>query len=154
MNANIIACGKTKDKFISIGIEEYLKRLNLYGKVRLTILPDVKLSKSNNIEIVKKKESEIILRSLNNKSFIISLSEIGQEFSSKIFSQEILKWEIKGEMTFIIGGVYGLHKDILEKSNAILSLSQMTFTHQMVRLILLEQIYRAYTIINNKKYHY
>jgi len=155
MKIRIICLGKTKQKFIEEGIKEYQKRISKYFKLDWQILPDVKLSGNNTIENVKDQEAEIILKKLSIYSFIIVLDETGEEFSSvKIANFLENKLNTEKDIIFIVGGVYGLSIRILKKANIVLSFSRFTFTHQMIRLLLLEQLYRSFTIINNKKYHY
>ena len=151
----IICLGKTKQNFIEDGIKEYQKRISKYIKLDWQILPDVKLTSSNTIEIVKNREAEILAKKLPMSSFIIVLDGTGEEFSSvKIAKFLENKLNTEKEIIFIIGGVYGLSHRILKKANIVLSFSKFTFTHQMIRLLLLEQLYRSFTIIKNKKYHY
>jgi len=148
----IICLGKTKQKFIKDGINEYLKRISSQFKMDFLILPDVKLSKNNSVEIVKKKEAEILQKHISFENFLIVLDEKGKNFSSLEFADFLQK---SGKnIDFIIGGVYGLGENIKRKADLILSFSSFTFTHQMIRLLLTEQIYRAITIIDGKKYHY
>ena len=155
MKMKIICLGKTKQKFIEDGIKEYQKRISKYIKLDWQLLPDVKLTSSNTIEIVKNREAVILEKKLPMSSFIIALDETGEEFSSvKIAKFLESKLITEKEIIFIIGGVYGLSSRILKKANIILSFSRFTFTHQMIRLLLLEQLYRSFTIIKNKKYHY
>ncbi len=151
----IVCLGKTKQKFIEDGISEYQKRISKYFKLDWQILPDVKLTGSNTIEQVKEQEAEIILKKLPMSSFIIVLDGTGEEFSSvKIAKFLENKLNTEKDIIFIIGGVYGLSNRILKKANIVLSFSKFTFTHQMIRLLLIEQLYRSFTIIKNKKYHY
>ena len=148
----IICLGKTKQKFIKDGINEYLKRISGQYKIDFLILPDAKLSKNNSVEIVKKKEAEILQKHISSENILIVLDEKGKNFSSLEFADFIQK--AGKNIDFIIGGVYGLRENIKRKADLILSFSSFTFTHQMIRLLLTEQIYRAITIINGKKYHY
>jgi len=151
----IICLGKTKQKFIKDGIDEYQKRISKYVKLDWLILPDVKLTGNNTIENIKEQEAEIIIKKLPLSSFIIVLDETGKEFSSVKIAKFIEnKLNTKKEVIYIIGGVYGLSNKILTKADLVLSFSRFTFTHQMIRLLLLEQLYRSFTIIKNKKYHY
>jgi len=151
----IICLGKTKQKFIKDGIDEYQKRISKYVKLDWLILPDVKLTGNNTIENIKEQEAEIIIKKLPMSSFIIVLDETGKEFSSVKIAKFIEnKLNTKKEVIYIIGGVYGLSNKILTKADLVLSFSRFTFTHQMIRLLLLEQLYRSFTIIKNKKYHY
>lgn len=154
MSLKIIALGKNKSGFLKKGIAEYEKRLGGFIKCKLEILPDVKLSKTNNIDIVKQKEAEIILANIRRRDYMIALDETGEQFSSVNFANFLSKRIGLSDVVFVIGGVYGLDGLVRKRANKILSFSKFTFTHQMIRLLLFEQIYRAFTIINNKKYHY
>lgn len=155
MKIKIICLGKTKQKFIEDGIKEYQKRISKYIKLDWLILPDIKSTSSNTIEIVKELEAEILEKKLPQSSFIIVMDENGKEFSSvKIAKFLESKFDTEKDIVCIIGGVYGLSHRILKKANLVLSFSRFTFTHQMIRLLLLEQLYRSFTIIKNKKYHY
>jgi len=152
MKIKIFCLGKSKQKFIEEGIREYQKRISKYAKIEIKILLDAKLTKTNTIEIVKNKEAEILEKYLQRNNFIIVLDENGKQFTSIEFSNFISK--IDRNVIFVIGGVYGLSEKILKRANLVLSFSKFTFTHQMIRLILMEQLYRAFTIIEGKKYHY
>ncbi len=155
MKIKIICLGKTKQKFIEEGIKEYQKRISKYTKLDWQILPDVKLTGSKTIEIVKDQEAEILEKSFPASSFIIVLDENGKEFSSEKIAKFIEdKLTFGKDLIFVIGGVYGLSKRILKRADLILSFSRFTFTHQMIRFLLVEQLYRSFTIIKNKKYHY
>ena len=148
----IIAVGKTKQKFILDGVQEYNKRLTKYSKVVWEIVVDVKLSSSINVDIVKAKESEKILSKIKPNDFVAALDERGKQFTSPEFAKFIS--QRNQNITFIIGGVYGLSDIIKKRANILLSFSKSTMTHQMIRLLLSEQLYRAFTIITGKKYHY
>lgn len=155
MNIKIICLGKTKQDFIKSGIDEYQKRIGRFGKLTWKILPDIKLSGSNTVEIVKASEAEIIRKNLNPRDFIIALDEYGKQFGSIDLTKKLENISVSGKgIVFIIGGVYGLDKSIIQQADLRLSFSKLTFTHQMIRLMLSEQIYRAFTILHNKKYHY
>jgi len=154
MKIKILALGKSKQKFIEEGLQEYLKRLTRYAQIEFKILSDVKLTKTNSIEIVKEKEAVILEKHLKSGNFIIALDESGKQFKSLEFAKFIDKQKGSVNIVFIIGGVYGLSQKILKKANFILSFSTFTFTHQMIRFILAEQLYRAFTILEGKKYHY
>jgi len=152
MIIKILCPGKSKHEFIKKGIDDYLKRLHSYTKIELIEIQDVKLTSTNSIDIVKEKEAKIIEKHLDNRSFLVVLDLKGKQMSSENFA-ELLKKSNKN-ITFLIGGVYGLAENLLARADLKLSFSKMTFTHQIIRLILLEQIYRAFTIIKGKKYHY
>jgi 23S rRNA (pseudouridine1915-N3)-methyltransferase len=154
MSIRILCLGKTKQDFIIEGINEYLKRLQPFHTVHIIELADISLNKSSGPEDVKWKEAEIINKSLKTGEFLIALDETGNQFSSVEFSTWISLQLGYKDLCFVIGGVFGLHKSIKEKANLILSFSKMTCTHQMIRLMLVEQLYRAFMIMKNKPYHY
>ena len=146
----IITVGKIKEEYLKDAIKEYLKRLGKYTKVSIIEVPD------ENFEVSKtlSKEKDSILKYINEKDFIITLEIDGKELSSVELSTRLNDIMINySDITFIIGGSYGLHDDIKKMSNFALSFSKMTFPHQLFRVMLLEQIYRSFKIINNETYH-
>lgn len=154
MNVNIICVGKIKEKYINDGIAEFSKRMQAFGKLSMIELKEFGNDFEREISI--KKEAESILAALEKKKgFNILLDIGGKNFSSEEMAQKIEDIGIKGFSTinFIIGGSYGVSDDIRKVSNLSLSFSKMTFPHQLMRLILMEQIYRWFSIINNIKYH-
>lgn len=147
----IICVGKIKEKFYTEALEEYKKRLSKYTKLEIIEVPDIF---DNNIEITKSKEAELILKNINQKDYIITLEIKGNQLTSEEFASKIENTFITNpNITFIIGGSYGLDEKITNISNYKLSFSKMTFPHQLFRVILLEQIYRSFRIINNENYH-
>lgn len=147
----IICVGKVKEKFYREAIEEYKKRLSKYVKLEIIEVPDIN---DSNIKVILEKERDLIKKNINIKNYIITLEIEGKMLSSEQFSKKIEDTFISyPNITFIIGGSYGLHDDIKKLSNYNLSFSRMTFPHQMFRVILLEQVYRSYKIINNESYH-
>ncbi|MBQ8871188.1 MAG: 23S rRNA (pseudouridine(1915)-N(3))-methyltransferase RlmH [Bacilli bacterium] len=147
----IICVGKIKEKYLVSAIEEYSKRISKYTKIEIIELPDYDI---NNKDVVLEKEKENILKHINNKDYIITLEIEGSELSSEEFAKKIDKIFITNpNITFIIGGSYGLHNQIKNMSDFKLSFSKFTFPHQLFRVILLEQIYRVYKINNNESYH-
>lgn len=147
----ILCVGKIKEKFFRDATSEYLKRIGKYSKVEIIEVNDVDL---NNKDLNLEKEKESLLKYINDKDYIITLEIEGKQMSSEEFSQTIDKILINyPNITFIIGGSYGIHDDIKNKSNLKLSFSKMTFPHQLFRIILLEQIYRGFKIIKNESYH-
>lgn len=147
----IICVGKIKEKFYRDALEEYKKRLSKYVKLEIIEVSDIN---DNNIKIILEKERDLILKNINFKSYIVTLEIEGNMLSSEEFSKKLESTFISyPNITFIIGGSYGLHDDIKKISNYKLSFSKMTFPHQMFRVILLEQLYRSYKIINNESYH-
>ena len=147
----IICVGKIKEKYLVSAIEEYSKRLSKYTKIEIIELPDYDI---NNKDVVLEKEKENILKHINNKDYIITLEIEGSELNSEEFAKKIDKIFITNpNITFIIGGSYGLHNQIKNMSDFKLSFSKFTFPHQLFRVILLEQIYRSFKILNNETYH-
>lgn len=146
----IICVGKLKEKYLKDGINEYLKRLSKYTKIELIEIEDSSFEKEKTLKI----EGEKILKRINLKSFIITLEIDGNKINSEEFSNLIDKTSINNsDITFIIGGSFGLSEEVKKISNYKLSFSDLTFPHQLFRLMLLEQIYRCYKIINNETYH-
>ncbi len=147
----IICVGKIKEKFFKDAIEEYKKRLTKYTKINIIEVEDISI---NNEELIKQKESELILKHIDKKDYIITLEIEGKQLTSIELSNKIEDLEqTNPNITFIIGGSYGLDDEIKKISNFKLSFSKLTFPHQLFRVILLEQIYRAYKIKNNESYH-
>ena len=158
MQIRIITVGKIKERYLQEGIAEYEKRLRPYAKVLVVELGEEKrsLSASPAIEsVTKEKEGERILVAVPEGSFVIVLDVNGQNLSSEELAASFRKWELSGQnhLVFVIGGDLGLSPAVLARGNLRLSLSKMTFTHPMARLILLEQIYRACRINNGEPYH-
>ena len=146
----IICIGKIKEKFYRDAIEEYKKRISKYSKLEIIELEDI----SDNIETTLRKERDLILYNINDKDYIITLEIDGNNIDSIELSNKINNTLINNSnITFIIGGSYGLHEDIKNISNYKLSFSKMTFPHQLFRVMLLEQIYRSFKILNNETYH-
>ena len=153
MPLKVICLGKTKESWIKQGIEEYRKRLTGQWTVDWQELKDVSLSEAGSIESVKSKEAKIIQKALKEDTFLVALDERGTSFSSVDFAGYLDKLSGK-EVTFVIGGVYGLDKTILDRAGLSLSFSSFTFPHQLIRLMLIEQLYRCQTIRTGKTYHY
>jgi len=157
LHINLIVLGKLKEKYWVEAQQEYLKRLSAFCKIQITELREEGFSEKDNSETTKEKEAEKILKILPKENFIIVLDSTGTQFSSENFSKKITELEqanIQNNITFIIGGPLGLHKKILDLADLKLSFSKMTFTHQMVKIFLLEQIYRGFMIKENRKYHW
>lgn len=156
MNIKLLAIGKTDSTALQQLISEYEKRLSHYVKFELLVIPDVKNSKSLTEELQKSKEGEIILKNIEPQHELILLDEKGKEFSSVQFSEYIQKKMNTGikQVTFVIGGPYGFSKEVYGRANEKISLSKLTFSHQMIRLFFVEQLYRAFTILRNEPYHH
>lgn len=157
LNINIICVGKIKEKCLQDAINEYSKRLSKYCKLNITELPDEKIpDKVNNSlsEQIKEKECNKILEHIKKDSYVIALNVAEKQLSSEDFSKKIEDISmINSNITFIIGGSLGLTKKLLDSCNFKLSFSKMTFPHQLFRVFLLEQIYRAFKISNGENYH-
>ena len=150
----LLNVGKTNDKNIDLAIIEYNRKIQYYTSFDIKNL----IIKKNNslIDKVKKNESEAIKKIINNNDYVILLDSEGSSFNSVDFSKKISKLMIRStkRVVFVTGGAFGFHDEIYEIANEKISLSQMTFTHQMVRLIFVEQLYRSFTILNNQPYHH
>jgi 23S rRNA (pseudouridine1915-N3)-methyltransferase len=156
MNIKLIAIGKTDNKNLQTLIEEYTKRLSFYVKFDLEIIPDIKNVKNLSEAQQKEKEGELILSKITPTDNLILLDENGKTFSSIGFSEFLQKKMNTGIKTlvFVIGGPYGFSETVYQKANGKVSLSEMTFSHQMVRLFVIEQLYRGFTILKNEPYHH
>lgn len=156
MQIKLIVIGKTDHQALSDLIAIYQKRLQFYTRFELEILPDIK--KTKNLSEIQQKEKEgiLILSKIENADFIWILDEKGKQFTSVEFAGELQKKMNSGlkRLVFIIGGPYGFSEAIYRRANGKLSLAKMTFSHQMVRLFFTEQLYRAFTILNNEPYHH
>jgi len=158
MQVHIIAVGKIKEKYLQLGILEYEKRLRPYAKLHIVELPEEKrpVSASSSIEAAAiEKEGERICAAIPNGSFVIALDVRGVSWSSEELADAFREWELAGknQVAFVIGGDLGLSPAVLSRSGLRLSLSKMTFTHPMARLLLLEQVYRAFRILRGEPYH-
>jgi 23S rRNA (pseudouridine1915-N3)-methyltransferase len=156
MNIRLIAIGKTDNKDLQSLINEYTKRLSFYVKFDLEIIPDIKNVKNLSEAQQKEKEGELILTKIAPTDQLILLDENGKTFSSVGFSYYLQKKMNAGIKTlvFVIGGPYGFSETVYQKAQGKVSLSEMTFSHQMVRLFVIEQIYRGFTILQNEPYHH
>lgn len=156
MNIKVLAIGRTDDKQLQQLIELYVKRLSHYVKFELDIIPDLKNTKNLSEAQQKEKEGELILKKLSPTDILILLDENGKQFTSVDFSSYLQKRMNSGIKTlvFVIGGPYGFSESVYAKAQGKVSLSKMTFSHQMVRLFVVEQIYRAFTILRNEPYHH
>ncbi len=157
MKISIICVGKIKEKFFNLAIDEYLKRLSKYAKINIIEVLDEKAPENISLaeeEIIKQKEANKILKNIKDE-FVVALCIDGKQLDSIEFSNFIQKNMNNGisHILFIIGGSLGLHSSVLERANFKISFSKMTFPHQLMRVILLEQIYRAERILKNEPYH-
>ncbi|SFD69947.1 23S rRNA (pseudouridine1915-N3)-methyltransferase [Lentibacillus persicus] len=158
MNISIIAVGKLKEKYLKQGIEEYLKRLGPYAKVQVKEVSDEKAPDNMSeaeIKDVKQKEGERILSHISQDAYVITLEIDGKMLTSEKFAAKLdeLATYGKSKVAFVIGGSVGMSEDVQKRSDLALSFSKLTFPHQMMRMILLEQVYRAFRIMRGEPYH-
>ena len=158
MRINIVCVGKIKEKYLKLGIDEFKKRLSKYCKLEIIELEDEKAPENlsdKEMLIIKEKEGKKILSKIKDNSYVIALAIDGKNLSSEELADTMSKLAVRGNshITFVIGGSLGLSDEVLKRADYKLSFSKMTFPHQLMRLILLEQVYRAFRINNNEPYH-
>lgn len=148
--------GKTAADYLDSGIAIYAKRLVHYTDFTLQVVPDIKTGKTTDQTLLKEQEAKAFMKHITNRDFVVLLDEHGKKFSSIDFAGQLGKWIMKGDknLVFIIGGAFGFGEELIKKSSFTMSLSSMTFSHQMVRLIFVEQLYRAFTILKGEPYHH
>lgn len=156
MKIKLLVVGKTKDSSLIQLIEDYVKRLSHYTNFEFQIIPDLKKVKNLSKPEIKEKEGTIILNQLENSDWVVVLDEKGKEYTSMQFSSFLQKKMNAGhkQLIFIIGGPYGFSDALYKRANEKLSFSKMTFSHQMIRLFAVEQIYRGFTILKDEPYHH
>ncbi len=156
MQIELIVVGKTDSKEVSALVEMYQKRINHYCRFSITVLPDLRNTKSLTPQQQNQSEGERILAQLTESDYVVLLDERGAAFRSVDFAEWMRKRMVSGlkRLVFVIGGPYGFSAEVYKRANQQLSLSKMTFSHQIVRAIFTEQIYRVFTILNNEPYHH
>ncbi|WP_316812971.1 23S rRNA (pseudouridine(1915)-N(3))-methyltransferase RlmH [Pedobacter heparinus] len=156
MKITLLVVGKTEDKYLITGMEKYLNRLKHYIGFNLLVIPELKNTKNLTETQQKSKEAELILKQLSNLDAVILLDEKGKKYTSLSFSNYLNKQLIGSvqHLVFIIGGPYGFDESMYKRANGSMSLSDMTFSHQMVRLFFVEQLYRAFSILKGEPYHH
>ena len=156
MKIVLFVVGKTKEKYLLEGIYQYQRRIMNYIKFEIYEIPNIKNTKNISNSDLMKKEGDLILKKIQNSDYLILLDEKEKMFSSSSFAKKIQSWMLSGKKTivFVIGGAYGFSQDVYNRANEKISLSRLTFSHQMVRLFFVEQLYRGYTILNNEPYHH
>ena len=156
MKIVFLSLGKTNEKYLIEGISLYQNRLKHYTSFEMIEISNIKKSKNLTKLELMKKEGDLILKNIQNSDHLVLLDEKGKEYNSIQFSEKIQNWMLSGKkrIVFVIGGSYGFSKDVYQRGNEKISLSKMTFSHQMVRLFFLEQLYRGYSILNNEPYHH
>ncbi|MEP7263008.1 MAG: 23S rRNA (pseudouridine(1915)-N(3))-methyltransferase RlmH [Bacteroidota bacterium] len=154
MNIKLLLTGKTTGEFLKEGLADYSKRINRYSGFAVEEIL-VKTSSTERIHVLQQ-EADKIHGKLKNSDYLVLLDETGEELTSTEFASRMEQWQqkVSGNLVFVVGGAYGFHDDVYKRANYKMALSRMTFTHQMVRLIFVEQLYRAFTIIKNEKYHH
>lgn len=155
MKITLLVVGKTTDTHIDSLIQEYLKRLTHYVPFALQVIPEIRNTKALTLEQQKQAEGELILRSISPSTKMILLDEHGQELRSIEYAEYLQRAMLSGQdVVFVVGGPYGFSDAVYQRSNGKISLSKMTFSHQMVRLFFMEQTYRAMTILRGEPYHH
>ncbi len=156
MKIKIIAIGKTHKSFLIEGENEYYKRIKKYVTIEKIEIPDLKNAKKLTFNQIKEKEGKLLLEKVENHSLIVLLDEKGKEYTSMNFSKWLQDKMNRGykNIIFLIGGAYGFSDEVYKVANEKIALSKMTFSHQMIRMLFTEQIYRAFTILNNEPYHH
>ncbi len=155
MKITLLVVGKTTDSHLQALISDYEKRLTHYAPFALQVIPELKNAKNLRQDQQKQAEGELILKAVENNTMLILLDEHGKEYRSIDFAQQISKLQGAGRnVTFVVGGPYGFSDAVYQRAEGKISLSQMTFSHQMIRLIFIEQLYRAMTILKGEPYHH
>lgn len=156
MKIRLLCIGKTDDRYIQEGVEKYLKRLKHYVSFQIVELPDIKNVKNLSENQQKDREGDLLLKNIHAQDFVVLLDERGKEFRSIEFSAYLEQKMLSStaQLVFIIGGPYGFSAAVQQRANYTISLSKMTFSHQMIRLFLVEQLYRAYSIMRGEPYHH
>jgi len=155
MRITLIESGKTKDPFIREGVELFRQRLIHYVPFQIETLPDLKNTRNMTMKEVQEKEGKLLLKRLKSGDFMILLDERGKEYHSISFAEYLNGLEGRvNHLLFVIGGPYGFSEEVYARADAKLSLSKMTFSHQLVRVIFMEQLYRAFTILKGEPYHH
>jgi 23S rRNA (pseudouridine1915-N3)-methyltransferase len=155
MTIRLLFIGKTFQSFISEGCDEFEKRLSRYAKTEVVIIPDIRNQGTLSPAVLKKQEAEAVLKRLKPEDHLVLLDERGKQLSSVELSQSLQEKMNRGtrSLVFLVGGAYGFDELLYQRADEKLSFSKMTFSHQMIRLFLLEQVYRAFTILKNEPYH-
>lgn len=156
MKISLLTIGKTEDKYLIEGIGIYTKRLKHYISFQILEIPELKNTKSLSQDQQKTKEADLIFKNISSTDHVILLDENGTEFSSRLFSTFLNKKMVGGQqhLVFVVGGPYGFSKELYSRANEKISFSKMTFSHQMIRLLFTEQLYRAFTILKGEPYHH
>ena len=155
MKINLLCIGKTDDKEIKNLINYYLTRLPRHWNFEITEIPDIKNARNFTPDLLKKEEAKLFINQIENTDLVVLLDEKGKQFTSREFAQKLDSYQNNSikKICFLVGGAYGFSEEMYQKANEKISISKMTFTHQMIRLFFVEQIYRADQILQGKPYH-
>lgn len=158
MNVQVVAVGKIREKYVDLGLREYSKRMGRYGRFQVIEVKEESFNEplsDKEIEQILDREGERILAAIKPRSFVFALDRLGESWSSQQLAAEFQHLAVSGtsQLVFVIGGSLGLHQKVVEGADVVLSFSEFTFPHQLMRLILSEQIYRAFTIVAGERYH-
>ncbi len=155
MKTNLLLVGKTTDKHFNAGIKDYAERITHYMPFDITVIPELKNTKAMSEDVQKEKEGELILKEIQSGDTVVLLDEHGSEMRSIEFASWLEKKQLHARrLIFVVGGPYGFSKDVYARADEKISMSKMTFSHQMIRLVFTEQVYRACTIIKGEPYHH
>lgn len=156
MRVRLIQLGKNQDAFIEDGIAFFQKKLKHYCTFEIVVLAGLKQASKLSQEEIKKQEGELLLKTFDPKSLVCLLDERGKKYDSIQFARQLDAWALAGrsQLDFVIGGAFGFSDAVYQRADVQLSLSEMTFSHQLIRLIFLEQLYRGFTILRNEPYHH
>jgi len=156
LKTKLLVIGKTDEKSIQSLIDKYTKRIQSFIPFDILVIPDLKNTKNLSETLQKQKEGDLILTKISKFDFVVLLDEKGQELTSQKFANFLQKKMNAGikNLVFVVGGPYGFSDEVYKRANQKIALSQMTFSHQLVRVVFTEQLYRAFTIINNHPYHH
>ncbi|MDG1054977.1 MAG: 23S rRNA (pseudouridine(1915)-N(3))-methyltransferase RlmH [Schleiferiaceae bacterium] len=155
MKIVFLVIGKTSERYLSDGMAQFEGRLKHYSPYETIVVSDVKSGGKRSAEVVKELESQAFQKYFQGGDWIILLDEKGKRYHSRGFAQELQKWMNGGpkRLVFVVGGAFGFSRAMYERANGMLSMSEMTTSHQLIRVVFLEQLYRAFTILNNEPYH-
>jgi len=156
MKITLLTVGKTDVKWVKEGLQLYISRLSHYTKFAMVEIPELKNVSALSKDEIKVREGELILKSIRPEDHVVLLDEHGEQFTSINFASKINSHisRVGSDIVFVVGGAYGFSEPVYKRSNSMISLSKMTFSHQMVRVIFVEQLYRAFTIIKGEPYHH
>ena len=158
MNVQVVAVGRIKEKFLDLGLKEYSKRMGRYGRFQMVEIKEESFNEplsDKEVEQVLQREGERILAAIKPRAYVFALDRLGEPWSSEELAGQFQRLAVSGtsELVFVIGGSLGLDPRVIARADVVLSFSAFTFPHQLMRLILLEQIYRAFTIVAGERYH-